>query len=318
MASVSAPSASTSGIHQVSPEVQIAYTIYHAQTNSQPQPTPKPTIIFVNGLADPKESWAAQIPALTSAGYAVLTYDNRGLGGSSRPSGPSEVYTTMLMASDLASLLTNKNLNITGAVHILGVSMGGMIAQSFTLEHVLPQRLPAAINVLSITFACTYAFPGPFCTRMFEFWRDVATNMSVGTVLRDTLLWCFSPEYWGDAARQGEIKALDDDLKTVDDIDAGGMGLNAYLAQLNAILVFDSRVEIGKLAALKSQGGPKIVVLAGEDDILIPVSLSRELCGLIPGATWRTTRGGHACNWEFPDEFNQTCLEMWKEIEDGR
>ena len=36
------------------------------------------------------------------------------------------------------------------------------------------------------------------------------------------------------------------------------------------------------------------LVLAGEEDILIPVSLSRELHGLIPGAAWATTKGGHA------------------------
>ena len=315
MASTSA--SSTSGIHHVSASIQIAYTIHRPNTHSNPS-KPKPTIIFINGLADPKETWSTQIPALTSAGYTVLTYDNRGLGGSSRPSGPEEVYTTSAMAADLASLLGNGDLAIQGDVHVLGVSMGGMIAQSFALEHVLPRRLPAAITVLSVTFACTYAFPGPFCSRLFQLWRDVATRMSVATVLRDTLLWCFSPGFWGDAARQPEIQALDDDLKSVDDVAAGGIGLLGYLAQLNAIMVFDSREQLGDLAGLMSSGGPQIVVLAGEDDILIPVSLSRDLCASVPGAVWRTTRGGHACNWEYPDEFNATCLDLWRDIEAAR
>lgn len=320
---------STSSIHRVSPDVQIAYTLYQAQTKPEsdpesPRPRPTTTIVLINGLADPKESWTTQIPAFTAAGYRVLTYDNRGVGASSRPSQTDEVYTTASMASDLASLLGG--IDIKGPIHILGVSMGGMIAQSFTLEHLLlPLGTPTIsddVQVLSVTFACTYAAPGPFCTRLFELWRDVARDMSVATVLRDTLLWCFSPEYWADPARQGDIKAMDDDLKTMDDVGLGGMGQAAYLAQLNAILVFDSTDRLAELARLQQQqqqpkgSGTQIVVLAGESDILIPTSLSRELFGLIPSAIWRTARGGHACNWEFPDEFNKTCLDTWKEVED--
>jgi 3-oxoadipate enol-lactonase len=36
-------------------------------------------------------------------------------------------------------------------------------------------------------------------------------------------------------------------------------------------------------------------VLAGEEDILIPVVLSRELGEAVPGSVWTTTRGGHGC-----------------------
>lgn len=52
------------------------------------------------------------------------------------------------------------------------------------------------------------------------------------------------------------------------------------------------------------------LVLAGEEDILVPVSLQRELHSLIPGAMWATTPGGHACMWESPDEFNRIVLEF--------
>jgi 3-oxoadipate enol-lactonase len=94
------------------------------------------------------------------------------------------------------------------------------------------------------------------------------------------------------------------------------------LAQLHAILEFDSRKEIGALGQHSGDGAdtalPQIIVLAGESDVLIPVSSSRELHGLIPSAIWRTTKGGHSCNWEFADQYNKTCLDAWKEIEDSR
>jgi 3-oxoadipate enol-lactonase len=51
-------------------------------------------------------------------------------------------------------------------------------------------------------------------------------------------------------------------------------------------------------------------VLAGAEDILIPVSLSRRLHEQIPGSVWATTKGGHACLWEHPAEFNKVFLEF--------
>ncbi len=46
------------------------------------------TIVMVNGLADEKESWGYQTPAFVDAGHRVLTFDNRGVGQSSKPAGP--------------------------------------------------------------------------------------------------------------------------------------------------------------------------------------------------------------------------------------
>src|SRR6185436_18187153 len=54
-------------------------------------------LVLVNGLADTKESWEAQVPAFVDR-YRVIAFDNRGLGGSSAPPGP---YTTAQMAEDL-------------------------------------------------------------------------------------------------------------------------------------------------------------------------------------------------------------------------
>src|SRR5205814_7611568 len=66
-----------------------------------------------------------------------------------------------------------------------------------------------------------------------------------------------------------------------------------FRSQLSSIRTHDTRDRVGGITA-------PTLVLAGEEDILIPVSLSKELHSLIPGATWKTTRGGHACCWEHP------------------
>jgi len=49
-------------------------------------------------------------------------------------------------------------------------------------------------------------------------------------------------------------------------------------------------------------------VMAGEEDILIPTSLSKKLHESLPKADWATSKGGHASMWENPTDFNRTYL----------
>ena len=51
--------------------------------------TSKETIVLINGLADDLLSWGFQIPALVDAGFRVLRFDNRGIGKTEGPPGPT-------------------------------------------------------------------------------------------------------------------------------------------------------------------------------------------------------------------------------------
>jgi len=297
--------------HEIAPSLRLNYTVHHPTSTS----SGKPWIILVNGLADPQTTWSLQTPAFTYAGYTVLTYDNRGVGLSSRPTG-DEVYTASDMASDLRSLVTA--LDVPKPYHLMGVSMGGMILQAYALDYLV--SCPG--EALSVTLACTYSAPGPFCSRMFALWRDMAQRMSIADVMRDVALWAFTPPFFADPNKAADLKAMEDEMSRID----ADMGLRAYLAQLNVITDFDTRQHVGELGG--GGGGDvgghgvevtkpmEVIVLAGEQDILIPVDLSKELHGLIKGSRWQTTRGGHACMWEFPDEFNKACLVEWKGVEE--
>jgi 3-oxoadipate enol-lactonase len=292
--------------HEISDAIQINYTIHQPAAHPAASP-PRPWIILINGLADPQQTWSTQVPAFTTAGYTVLTYDNRGVGLSSRPSRDDEAYTAATMASDLRHLVTA--LAVPKPYHVLGVSMGGMIAQTYALTYCLPGTEGAG-EILTLTLACTYAAPGPFCSRMFALWRDMARRMSVADVMRDVALWAFSPAFFADETKAADVQAMEAEMAQID----RDMGLRSYLAQLNVITTFETRGVVGKLG--RAGGGAKgmqVVVLAGENDILIPVSLSRELHALIEGSVWVTTQGGHACMWEFPDAFNTACLDVWKQ-----
>jgi 3-oxoadipate enol-lactonase len=125
---------------------------------------------------------------------------------------------------------------------------------------------------------------------MFAMWADTASVMGVPQVMRDVTLWAFTLDFFRD--RGDELAEFETAMRYMD------QPVPAYLAQLAVIQDFDESARIGELAKIPT------LVIAGEEDILIPTRLSRELAELIPGATFRTTPGGHGCIWEHPDEFN--------------
>jgi 3-oxoadipate enol-lactonase len=239
------------------------------------------TIVLINGLADDIETWFAQMDDFLGAGYRVLRIDNRGIGASAKPAGP---YTSRMLADDAKALVDS--LGISG-FHMMGVSMGGMIAQEYALAY--PDDLR------SVTFGCTYAAPGPFCSRMFAMWADMAPVLGVPFVMRDVTLWAFTLPFFDE--RGGDLAEFETAMRYMD------QPVHAYLAQLAVIQNHDTTDRLSQIAV------PSLV-LAGENDILIPVALSKRIHEQIPGSEWATTKGGHACLWEHPAEFNQTFLDF--------
>jgi 3-oxoadipate enol-lactonase len=108
-------------------------------------------------------------------------------------------------------------------------------------------------------------------------------------------LWAFTVPFFSEQTEM--LAEFEADMASVD------QPVEAYLAQLSSIQTHDTTSRIAQIAV-------PTLVLAGEEDILIPVSLSRELHEQIPGSTWATTPGGHACLWESPEPFNATVLQF--------
>jgi len=239
------------------------------------------TIVLVNGLADDLETWAFQMDDFLAAGYRVLRFDNRGIGASSKPAGP---YSSRMLADDAKALADT--LGITG-FHLMGVSMGGMIAQEYAIAY------PSDLR--SVTLGCTYAAPGPFCSRMFAMWAELAPVLGVPFVMRDVTLWAFTVGFF--EQRGAELAEFETAMRYMD------QPVHAYLAQLAVIQGHDTTERLGQISS-------PALVLAGEEDILIPVALSQRLHAGIAGSQWATTKGGHACLWEHPADFNQVFLDF--------
>jgi len=93
-------------------------------------------LILITGFASAQNLWYSQVRAF-SRSFRVVTFDNRGIGGSDKPAGP---YSISMMAGDTIGLMDYLGIE---KAHVIGGSMGGMIAQEMAIDN--PQRVDKLI-----------------------------------------------------------------------------------------------------------------------------------------------------------------------------
>jgi len=252
-------------------------------------------LLLIMGLAADSLAWMFQLPAFAET-YRTIVFDNRGVGRSSKPAGP---YTIHQMAEDAAGLL--QQLDIRRA-HVLGVSMGGMIAQELTLRH--PER------VRSLVLACTYAKPDEGVGRQLEsslalFGGTRGTNGEIEIDVSKLDPMMFFQHLLPNVFNAQFIMA---ELPKLMQVFAGalqfGFSMDAILAQVAATQTHDA---LDRLAAI----GVPTLVLTGDADLLIPPQNSDVIASKIPGAKLVKIPGGsHGFNFETPDLFNKAVLDF--------
>jgi pimeloyl-ACP methyl ester carboxylesterase len=238
-----------------------------------------PPLLLIAGHSAQAVWWRAEfIQLLVDKGYYVIRYDNRDVGRSQHFAGAA--YTIEDMADDAAGLLDG--LGIPSA-HVVGQSMGGMIAQELALRH--PH------TVLSLTLMFTL---GRLPDSMLEAGPRVPapTAGSREEAIEQFVLneqHCRSRDYPQDVEW---LRALGGEYY---DRGYDPAGLDR---QMDAVMRQRDR-----LPALAGLDIPT-AVLAGSTDQLIEPSASRDLAQAIPGATLRIFEGmGH----ELP-------VPLWTEI----
>lgn len=97
-----------------------------------------PPVLLLHGLGSSVEDWEYQLPALAPH-HRVIAADMRGHGRTRGPAGP---YSVSMFASDTAALLERLE---PGPVHVVGISMGGMIGLQLALDH--PARVRSLVVV---------------------------------------------------------------------------------------------------------------------------------------------------------------------------
>jgi len=231
----------------------------------------RPTVVLNNSLGTDLSMWDAQAAVLATR-FHVVRYDTRGHGGSAAPAGP---YTIELLGRDVLALLDHLDIE---RAHVVGLSMGGVIAQWLGTH--APERLR------KLVLANTAARIGTE-----EGWRARAAavraagmaEIAVGAPGR----W-FTSEF---VARQPVIVGLMQ--KTLRGVDPEG-----YAACCEALAVADLGDDIRRIVS-------PTLVIAGALDPGTTVLDAQALADAIPAATLATLPASHLSNIEAPDRFSE-------------
>jgi 3-oxoadipate enol-lactonase len=233
-----------------------------------------PWLVFSHSLACSVRMWDAQVEAFKDR-FRVLAYDTRGHGQSAAPKGP---YTLEQMADDLHGLL--KNLQITKA-NYCGLSMGGMIGQTFALKY------PGVFQSL-VLCDTTSRYPAAAAPMWQERIR-IAESQGLKPLVQPTL------ERWFTAPFRDKHK--DQVAKVAAQIEKTPVA--GYAGCCGAI------PKIDVTARLKEIQCPALVV-CGEDDPGTPPAMAREIQENLPGSKLvLIPRAAHLSNIEQPEAFNR-------------
>jgi 3-oxoadipate enol-lactonase len=236
-------------------------------------------ILLIMGLGWPAASWYRTRPILNRR-YRTIAFDNRGVGQSDTPAGP---YSMVQMAADASAVMKAANVN---TAHILGVSMGGMIAQEFALQY--PQK------VRSLMLGCTTA-GGPDAVQPAA--EVIGVLMSRGV----------DPEAFAAAINPFIYDARTPRARMDEDLAARRKWFptpEGYFAQLQAIIGWEAYSRISQIQA-------PTLVMHGEHDQLVPPENGKLIAERIPGANLAMIRNAsHIFNTDQPEAAHAAILEF--------
>ncbi|RQW84872.1 MAG: alpha/beta fold hydrolase [Geobacter sp.] len=224
-----------------------------------------PPLLLLNGIGLDLSAWGPLVHELCGERQLVLL-ETRGSGLSGPPPEPC---TTARLAADALALLDHLSLD---SVDVLGFSLGGLVAQELAL--LAPDR------IRSLVLAATAArLPGR-TRRALDAWRRLLlAGVEADAFRREQFAWVFGPATLeNDALIEGALSTL-----------AGAPAPSAcgFAAQVGACLAHDTRERASRINA-------PALVLAGEDDVLLPAAAAETLAGFLPRGRFERHPGGHA------------------------
>jgi len=235
-------------------------------------------LVLTHGLGGDLHFWDESCEAL-AAHHRVVRWDVRGFGASDKPPGP---YTPGDFARDLAGLLDALGLE---AVHLLGISMGGVIAQRFALD--FPRRL------LSLILVSTSSEVGERAVANWQRLADLVEQRGLDARTADASRG-FSPGFA--AAHPEVVRGVTERARHCEP--------KAYAAAARAVADYQWTADLGRVDA------PALVLQGLEDQLTPPGgavklgrALSRSRVIMIPGS-------GHYLPLEQPRVFEAAALSF--------
>lgn len=246
-------------------------------------------VLWLQGLNAPAAAWAVQL-AHFSQTHRSIAADARGVGQSEAPPGP---YTTRQMADDAIAVLDACGV---ARAHLVGLSLGGAVAQELALAH--PDR------VRSLALLATFATQDPRSRALLSAWRALYPLITSPELReaweRQAYAWLFTDRFWrSEASVRAALRfAHSQPMQPTP----------GFLGQVDAALAHDARDRLARLSA-------PTLVLHGALDQLSPVANGEELARLIPGAELLVIPDvGHAVNLEAQRAVNAALRKLWNRV----
>lgn len=248
----------------------------------------EPVLLIMGSGAKARVWHRYQVPALTAAGYKVVTFDNRGTPPSESPPGP---YTVDLLVGDTIALIEHLDL---APCRVGGLSLGAIVAQELVLAR------PDLVRALAL-----------IATRG----RTDVTRRALGEAefLKARSSVKLPPEY---TAIVQALQVLSP--TTLNDESQMSMWLEMF--ELFPVeddeLVTQLRLDLlpNRLDALGEVRVPSMV-LSFADDLMTPPFLGREVADAIPGCAYvELSDCGHLGHLERPDAVNEALVEFFARV----
>jgi len=234
-----------------------------------------PWVTFVTGIGNDLTLWDGQVPALERA-FRVLRYDLRGHGGSEATPGD---YSIELLVSDLKALLDLVKVEKT---HLVGLGLGGAIAQAFAIAH--PGRVERLMP------CCCRARMVPDFAAMWHKLRETVRQNGLESIVEPTVQRWFSEEF--KAAHPEVLEKIRTMIRRT--------ALEGYLGVTAAFLGLNVEHELGRIAA------PTLYVSGAQDKLGGPPDLMKKLSEKVKGARHVSVpHAAHIGNIQNPAQFNR-------------
>lgn len=249
-----------------------------------------PPVLLIMGLGGQLIMWEVGFcTALADAGFFVIRFDNRDVGLSTWfdgvPATPPP-YSLGDMADDAAGLLDALGIP---AAHIVGASMGGMIAQTFAITHA--ERTLTLVSIMSTTGDRGVGQPTPEALAAIMVERPTTRDEAIELALKVSAI-TGSPGYTRDEQRERERLAQSYDR---------AFHPEGFRRQLAAIMTQPDRTE-----ALGGLDVPTLVIHGAADTLVTP-SGGEATASAVPGATLTLIPGmGH----DLPPELRDLLVDL--------
>ncbi|TMW57396.1 hypothetical protein Poli38472_003321 [Pythium oligandrum] len=285
---------------KISTGVNIEYVIHEHQ---RPDATKEDRIVLVMGFQEVKEAWTPNVDQLlhqwpVDSNLKILTFDNRGAGRSDATWGR---YTTSQLATDTLALMDHLEWQ---DAHIIGMSMGGMIAQE--LASAAPERVKSlSLLVTSRGKYVNDRDDGTLRRILFTRDPDAVTKLVVNMLYPKA----FTTQIMADSDEPIYQKLVAFHRQRIDN--AAPSSFIGWMGQMLAIITH--YVSDERLTAIAQAGFPVLIIGCGEDD-LIPGRELETLAAHIKGTHVKYVAyedGGHLVTVQYMDEVTKELLDTF-------